>query len=410
MRKMKKILLILLFLPAIIFAQTYELDDLIELGLQNSYEMQTESLNIIDSEANLRSSLYTVLPNVSTSLGKTQNNGTWGDINSGLSISESLYLDEPRFFSIRNAFLTKDNDKLTYEDFKKNIAYNIFKKYINVLQAQKRIEIKQENHKLQQKIREQLQIKFDSGEKSLLELKQSEINLLRSSIDLKETTTSLKQSRTDLFAAVNVEDDGYMLAEPDFETDRNFDSLGKNNEQKRYENFLTSSKLNKVQSLLNLFPTFSLTGSRNYSKTDEVLDFPNYESTWSLALGASFNVFGTLDNYENYVKKKHDLRRTEFSIQKYDRDLQISTTKLLENIEAKEVTLKMQKEMMKLAEENLQMAHERFNLGMISLTELDQIQLDFLNSQESYNDIYYSLIDLREQLNLLHSNKILDRW
>ncbi|NQV17625.1 MAG: TolC family protein, partial [Armatimonadetes bacterium] len=64
----------------------------------------------------------------------------------------------------------------------------------------------------------------------------------------------------------------------------------------------------------------------------------------------------------------------------------------------------------KLAEENLNMAQEQFKLGMISLIDLDRSQLEYRNTQLSFNNRHYSLIRKQEELNLLLSKKILGKW
>ena len=392
------------------FAQTYNLDELIELGLENSYDMQTEKLNMKDSKAALRSSWYPVLPSFSTSATRSNSNGDWNDPSASISLGETIYLDDSRFFSIRNAHLTRENDLLDYENSKKKFVNSVFNNYISVLQAQKNLEIQSQYFELQKKIKEQIQIKFDTGEKSSLELKQSEINLIESKIDLQESTIRLKKSRKNLFALLNSEDEGFELSEPELNEAEEINKINNNIDRRKNDNYIQSSGLNKVQSLLNIFPTFSAGYDLGYSKQDDILKLSDYDYSWGLSFIASYNFTGIMDNYENFVKAKHNLKRTKFSADKFGKDLKIQSENLIEDYETTQTTFEMHKEKMKLAEENLLMAQERFNLGMISLTELDQIQLDFMNSQKSYNNTYYSLMILREDINLLHSNKILGKW
>ena len=63
-----------------------------------------------------------------------------------------------------------------------------------------------------------------------------------------------------------------------------------------------------------------------------------------------------------------------------------------------------------MAENNLEMAQEQFKLGFISLTDMDKTKWDYQNAQLSYNSKYYELLRKQEEINLLLSDKILNRW
>ena len=65
---------------------------------------------------------------------------------------------------------------------------------------------------------------------------------------------------------------------------------------------------------------------------------------------------------------------------------------------------------MQMAENNLEMAQEQFKLGLISLTDLDRTKLDHQNTQLSYNNKHYELLRKQEEINLLLSDKILNKW
>ncbi len=63
---MKKILsmIILIILPLICLAEQYTLEELVNIGLENSYDIQKEMVSKKNSTSLLRSSIYGVLPTV----------------------------------------------------------------------------------------------------------------------------------------------------------------------------------------------------------------------------------------------------------------------------------------------------------------------------------------------------------
>ena len=61
---MKKILLILIILPTLIFAQEYTLEQLIETGLEKSYDIQNEIASNKNSARSLRRKISTLMPSI----------------------------------------------------------------------------------------------------------------------------------------------------------------------------------------------------------------------------------------------------------------------------------------------------------------------------------------------------------
>jgi len=96
---MKKIFIIIaiLIVPFICLAQQYTVDQLIEIGLEKSYDIQLETVNRNNSESQLRSSIYGVLPSLTAGVGRTKyydqvgstDESDWYN-NASLSLSKSF--------------------------------------------------------------------------------------------------------------------------------------------------------------------------------------------------------------------------------------------------------------------------------------------------------------------------------
>lgn len=411
---MKKILLILIILPALVFAQEYTLEQLIEIGLDKSYDIQSELASNKNSASYLRSSLYGVLPSVSISAGKDKNldaiNPEWNG-GASLSISKSIFLNEPTYYNIHTSILDKKNADLSLEEKRKQIAYYIFSSYLSVLESQKILGIQEKNLELQHKIYNQVKVQYDAGEKSLLELKQSEISLIDYEIAVNEAENSLFKTRKDLFSYLNMTDEGYDFVEPEFTISDEKFSFQSNNTLLQKKNSLTSSKVRLVQTMMDFLPSLTLSYSVYHNDDNDINAYSDYLRTSNtLSISASYDIFNLLEKGEAYSRSKRNLRVQKIDFEISERDYTIELTNLQNDLETLNRSYNLYSDKLKLAEDNLNMAQEQYRLGMISLLDMDRAKIDHQNAQLSYNNHHYNLLRKQEEINLLLSNKILGKW
>jgi len=409
---MRNLILLIILFPIFCFAEQYYLDELIELGLERSVEMQKEISSFKNSKSSLRSSYLEILPSASVTASKSKNieedwNGT-----SGFSLTKSIFLDEPTYFNIKQSLIDKKNSELALQEATKQIVFNIVSMYLSVLESQKSLEIHTENLKLQNKIYSQILAQFESGEKSILDLKQSEIDLIDYEIVVNEAENNLSKLRKDLFSYLNVQDKKHDFAEPEFEETESDLNFTDNLNTKILRNELKSSKLSLFQTKLNFFPTVYFSYSYNFSNADNeaFFDFDEYDDSQTISLNASYSIFDLLDKRESLSRTARNFKIQKLSFEDTDKNYRNEFSNLQKDIKTLKRSRDLYAEKLKLAEENLNMAQEQFKLGMISLIDLDRSQLEYRNTQLSFNNRHYSLIRKQEELNLLLSKKILGKW
>ncbi len=410
-----KILIILVLLPLLCFTEQYELENLIEIGLEKSYDFKNQYLSYQNTTSNLRSSWLGLLPTISASASASKNiikNETDWSKSSGISLSKSISWDDQTYFSIRSTGIDKENSDLDQINTKKQIAYNIFSKFITVLEVQKSLQIQKKNLQLQQKITGQIQVQYNSGDKSLLDLKQSEISLLDYEIAVTEYESTLKNARKDLFFYLNIEDQGFELLEPDFVVSDYNPIFSENISIKKQRNNIERSELSLLQNKLDFFPDLSLTYSYDYGNgaTNAFLGFSNYDDSHSLSLSAYYPISNLLERRESYGRAKNSLKMSELDLEESQQKLKNDYENLLNDISTLNKSYSLYKEKKELAAENLEMAQKQFQLGIISLLDFDRAKIDFQNAELSYINKYYELIRKQEELKLLLSDKILGRW
>ena len=397
----------------LIIAEEYTLDDLINIGLEKSFEIKQENVSNLNAESDLRSSWIGLLPSTNISVGRSKNYDTdldWSN-SASFQLSKNISLNEPTYFNVRTSILSKKNADLSLENKRKWIAYTVFSKYLSVLEAQKNLEIQEENLALQKKITAQVQAQFNTGDKSVLELQQSKISQIDYVISLNEAINNLIIFRTDLFKYLNVDDQGFELTTPDIDITLESANFMTNITLQQKENTLKSSNIRLFQQKMNFLPSLSVAYSLNHNDPNDIYDFENYNRTSNtLSLNASYNIFDLLQTREQYLqsKRNHKLLAVDLAITKEnnEKDLQI----LISDLKTIKQSQKLYEDKLELAEKSLQMAQELYKHGMISLLDLDRSKIEYQNSTISSMSKKFELLKKQEEINLFLSNKILGKW
>jgi len=334
-----------------------------------------------------------------------------------LSLSKSVSLNEPTYFNIRRSLLSKKNADLSLVEKKKQIAYNIFVRYLNVLEAKRALEINTRNNDIQHKIYNQTLVLFNAGQKSLLELKKAEADTIQTEITVTDQLLTVKQAREDLFIYLNQKDVGKKLVEPQIST-MSIDAWTYNNplSMKQLQNNLKSSELSLMQNWLSLYPNFTLSYSLGYSNSDTgslgsyKWDGSNSREYQSISFSVSYDIFNQLTQGESYARAKRSLRAQKINMVTTDRETRLAAKQNIADYEQQLKTYELTKKREELSQTTLQMAETEYSMGTISLIDLSKYRVDYLQAQLSLNSKYYGLLKKQESINLLLSEKILDKY
>jgi len=415
---MKHWLLLLMVIPGVLFAGSYQLDTLLEQGMQKSARIQQKQLDLKDAESSLRSAYLDFLPTANLSW-----NSEWQDSNRSdtktIGVSKSLSLSEPTWFNLKRSQTAKTSAELTYQNEVKQYVYDVFAAYVSILETQKNIGIQEDNLQVQQKIWDDTRSQFQQGRKSVFELNQAEISFTDTKIELENLQNQLADQRASLFRLVNTTDDGSPLLDTNLPTPVDSVAVMNMTKQPKYENVFSMRildlSLQKVgytlqQEKLRFLPdvTVSYSWSKAYDKSNDIT-YP-YDNSGSIGLTASYNIWNIFQHGEEWGQQKNQYKRLLISkddsaaqlvsdYQKAQRDL-LYLTKTYELYNKKLIQ----------AQSNLDIAQERYRLGLINLIDLEQARVEQLNAELSRNSKYYSLIKKQEEVNLLLSQPVLGRW
>ncbi len=410
--------LFLLFLvcsnkPAFSQEEYYDLFELVELGLERSIPHETAVLQNKNIHSSLISSYLDFLPSLSVSTSRHFSNDETKS--AGFSLSKSISLNEPTYFNWRRARIDWQSAGLALEESRKETAFEVFSRYLRVLESKQRVDIQSNNLEVQEKIFDQIELLYEQQQRSLIDLKQSEISLINAQIALENAGIQYENARENLFHYLNITDEGYDLREPDIEINEDDYEYKKPIELLQAEKILEKSTVSLLQTKLDFLPSLSLSYIYNYRYpgdhvTDDLFDFTKYDDSYTISLTASYSLLTPLEHRQVFNRSRRNLRIQEKQYEYQTTNTEKRFEQLIREWTNEQRVYKLVERRYDLAVDNLEMAQERFNLGIMSLLELDQATSDYLEAELELNSRYYQLLIKQEEINLFLSRRILDRW
>jgi outer membrane protein TolC len=416
---MKSIIYALLLLPVVLAGQSYDLDQLVQYGLEHSWSMQGSQLTYQSSRSNLSSATWNLMPDVDLNFNIRNDfyhpdTPAKSDLSSsaGFTISKTISLNDEAWFAYRNASLDAEQARMTYDRGVSSYAYSVFSAYIAVLSAQKQLASLTENLAIQTRVWEQSKVLLQLGKTTSFDVKQNEIAVMNSQVLILQMQNTISTKRQELFGLVQMEDEGHPLAdivpELDWEVPE-FDTAG-NAELAILESSIRQNKLNRTQNVLGYFPRLSLAYNYNRQVSGEDFNMDTYSGSHTVSLIASYSLWGPMKQRQMVKRSGFALRQAE--LQKNDKldELQRQYLLLTQELQYMKRLDELYTEKLAQSREQIKIAEERYRLGLIELLELDKVRNDYIDADINYNTNRYQIIAQQQQINYLLSKQILGKW
>jgi len=413
---MKKILIliIILSLPAIIFAETLDIHQVISIGLKNSYDISCQNYNLQTSKQNLYSSYFTLLPSIQYSILNTETKNS-SMKTGGISVSESISLNDWRYFDIKKSTSALKQREIELQLTRRNFIYNIIQYYIDVLQNKKLLELAAQEVKIAKRNLEETKILFDHGKVSELELQQVEISLSRTLIDSLKAWNNLINSKMELCFGINLEyDNNYDFPEFDYEFFAPEDfifSEGKILSIAYEKENSKQVRRNYNQNKLSFLPTLSFSINKDLGwKEKSIFDFESSSNPIKYSLSLSYPLLSPITNLPTHKKHKYQLKQAEFQLYNTIKEEKKDFNFALMNFKQSKEYFSLSKKQEDLEEIHFEIVNERYRLGQADLTELENARKELFQIRNEKIQNYYNLILSQEQLNLICNNKMLKEY
>ena len=406
------IILILVFLQ--LSAESFDIHQIIEIGLKNSYDINTKNYSLRTAKQNLYSSYLDFVPTASYNISRTESQNSI-EKSGYISISESFSSDDSRYFYTKKSLSSLRKSKIDLQITKKETVFQIIQYFLNVLQNQKLLDVSRKGVEISIQNFEETRILFSHGKVSDLDLQQSEINLSRAKIDSLKAKNVLKKSIMDLCSLINIEyKKNYEFPEFDykFQHSKDFTFSEDNNLSinSAIENW-KQAKIDYTQNKLNFLPSFSFSISKNFTwKEKNILDFDKKSSPLKYTLSLSYPLLSPITNLPTNLKHKYSLKQNQLSLNETRRKQKQNFVFLLSDFQQLQESLKLAEKQEELAKLFFKLTNEKYILGQVDITDLENARKQLFQSSNDRIIEYYNLIQTQEKLNLITNSKMLNRY
>jgi outer membrane protein TolC len=394
--------------PALGSGKVVELtvDDCVKRALEVNVSVLQAIYNVERTDGAGISALSGLLPQVSYSINyrRSPYSGILGDrvVPPG-SFSTGLYFSQPIFHGgsaiarWRGAEADKAAASQGLRAAEAEVALQAKQKFLDVLRAQKLLEVSEETLDLSVKQRERAEAMVEVGSAVISDVLRAKVEVSSNELDLISARNTLRLAQTALchFLAIDGECDIVLNEDLGIE-ERDYvleDVLAQAMEMRpevaQAEAQLKSSRYLVWQNRGYWLPRLDFAADYSWSGMDELKineSWRESDLTWRLSM--SWDVFTGLDRWGSGKQVKAQVKTAEEDLAQVKRDVALEVKEAYYNVEEAKQRMKVSAETVDLAQEEFKLAVERYRLG--AATMLEQI-----DSQVSLSEARTSLIEAR---------------
>ncbi len=413
---MKKIFIcaLILLCAGMSFAETFNIDKVIQLGLENSYDITNQIYTLKKSKQSLYSSFLDILPSANYSISNTETSKSTSKSGS-ISITESIYSDDYRYFNISNNLSSLKKNKIDLEITRKNLIYNIISSYLDVLLKEKLYDVSKMALKIAKMNYDETKTLRTYGKVSELDMQQAEIDLSSAQIDSLKSEYNYENSKMDLCFLLSIDyDENYTFAELDytFTENQKFNlDIEQNLTVNSYKESMKQSKLSYIQNWLDFIPTLSFSVNKTLPwEKDGLFDFDGKSSPVQYTLSLSYPLLNPLTNLPSNKSSHYSYKQAKLLYEHKKKGEQQDFLQAVKNFNQLQKSYELAKKQENLSEMHFNLVNEKYRLGQADLTELENARQDRFKSMSSTISHYYSLIMAQENIHLITNEKLLNRY
>lgn len=407
-KKLLSISLVLLLLSTLAIAGEKSLDELIEVALENSVDIQSSKANIEAKSAGIDYASAGYLPQASVQ-GELAGYDIEVDrdvvVGANASINQLLYDFGGTTSDINAAKSAYDSSLKQLASTTNAVVISVKKAYYNILNSNQLINVAKEAVKIDELQLEQAKEYFKAGVRTRIDVTNAELQVSNSKLDLLKSEFGLESATTALITilGVNLENnfsvkkdntDITSLAKTIVPETSKTNDLVKKGLEKRAEITLYKANIDLSQAQVTsarsgYYPTILLNAAYNEKNTNlATLDNRQMSAgvyiKWDIFSGFSTEA-KVKESLANLIKSKVDLREIELQITQEITDAYLELKK-------SEDSTKMQLLSVELATQNLSLAQQRYKAGLSDMVELNDAKLNYTKSKSDLVNTYYSYL------------------
>ena len=399
---------------SISFSQSYTLEQVIKIALENKEALKASALELQSSKQDIRSSYSGILPSIRASVSSSESkfpqqsfgfNQSSGELlsdvssittgSSNLSIAQNIYDGGIWWNNIR---LAKNNYRIS-EQFDRQLITNIIRNvhfaYFNYLKALQLLDVARSNLMSSQQQLTFVQQQYDLGSAKKTDLLKAEVRFGQARIDVITNDASAKSAYRSLKNSMGIikSDQDFSIEEvqkpleivPEFET--GFQLLQKHNpsiKAKQYQ--IVAAELGEKIAKGSRMPVVSLSASA-LGSSDNIADaisnnFGEKQRT-NTSLSISIPLYTGSSISTRIQKAKIAVNKQESEYLTQLEDISVQLQDLIDQLNNYVEIIPINETVLKSAEEDLKLSQVRYTQGSTTILEVLNAQVSVVQARSS---------------------------
>ena len=399
---------------SISFSQSYTLEQVIKIALENKEALKASALELQSSKQDIRSSYSGILPSIRASVSSSESkfpqqsfgfNQSSGELlsdvssittgSSNLSIAQNIYDGGIWWNNIR---LAKNNYRISEQFDRKlitNIIRNVHFAYFNYLKALQLLDVARSNLMSSQQQLTFVQQQYDLGSAKKTDLLKAEVRFGQARIDVISNDASAKSAYRSLKNSMGIinSDQDFSIEEvqkpleivPEFET--GFQLLQKHNpsiKAKQYQ--IVAAELGEKIAKGSRMPVVSLSASA-LGSSDNIADaisnnFGDKQRT-NASLSISIPLYTGSSISTRIQKAKIAVNKQESEYLTQLEDISVQLQDLIDQLNNYVEIIPINETVLESAEEDLKLSQVRYTQGSTTILEVLNAQVSVVQARSS---------------------------
>ena len=399
---------------SISFSQSYTLEQVIKIALENKEALKASALELQSSKQDIRSSYSGILPSIRASVSSSESkfpqqsfgfNQSSGELlsdvssittgSSNLSIAQNIYDGGIWWNNIR---LAKNNYRIS-EQFDRQLITNIIRNvhfaYFNYLKALQLLDVARSNLMSSQQQLTFVQQQYDLGSAKKTDLLKAEVRFGQARIDVITNDASAKSAYRSLKNSMGIinSDQDFSIEEvqkpleivPEFET--GFQLLQKHNpsiKAKQYQ--IVAAELGEKFAKGSRMPVVSLSASAlgsSYNIADAISNNFGDKQRTNASLSISIPLYTGSSISTRIQKAKIAVNKQESEYLTQLEDISVQLQDLIDQLNNYVEIIPINETVLESAEEDLKLSQVRYTQGSTTILEVLNAQVSVVQARSS---------------------------
>jgi outer membrane protein TolC len=324
-----------------------------------------------------------------------------------------LSLQQPIFMWGRMSHTNKQsriNYRIAGERFRQargQVVYSAKEQFFRAILAQRMLEIARRSRDLTSQRYARIRVSFEEGRVSAYDVARTSVSLTNENVNLLRAENTFRQSLDALKNFLNISEEIELRGELAYAvTDYQLGVISERALANRPEIKQAAYQAQFAQSTLVISnsankPMVSASFTDYVQTADPATSFNDWDNRWQASVGLTWQVFDGLYTRGQTKQARASLRQAEINAQAVRDTTALNVRTAYGNFGQSKQSIELQRENVALARQNVDFAEKRYEIGLITYLELQDVQLSLAQAEQNYQQALFDHTMAIAQIELL---------